>query len=176
MRLLTIAIAISVSASAICTASADQMFASPQTGGKALDWCRTYQHNCGKPAADAFCKKQGYPGASSFQKAPGVGNTRTIGDGSVCEDNFCDSFAQITCKSDTASFKNPQVKNTRLDWCRVWQGDCGKPAADAFCQSKGMSEAAAFKKASGLPKTRVISSGQVCEGGQCDGFSLIKCQ
>ena len=31
------------------------------------------------------------------------------------------------------------VDGFRLDWCRWWSKDCGKPAADAYCVSKGYS-------------------------------------
>jgi hypothetical protein len=76
------------------------------------------------------------------------------------------------------SYTEPMIGGARLDWCRVWAGECGKPAADAFCQAKGHSTAASFKRASDIgafAPTKVISSGQVCADNTCDGFAWIKC-
>ncbi len=77
-----------------------------------------------------------------------------------------------------AMYKEPSIGGARLDWCRVWAGECGKPAADAYCQSKGHAISTGFKQASNIgafEPTKVISSGQVCAQGDCDGFAWIKC-
>jgi len=38
----------------------------PGYNGSPLDWCREYGRNCGKPAAEAFCKSMGYKKVASF--------------------------------------------------------------------------------------------------------------
>ena len=77
------------------------------------------------------------------------------------------------------TFHNPKIGNLRLDWCRVWSAQCGQPAANQYCASKGYSHAVNFGKANNIgqwTKTRVISTGQVCNGPDCDGFTKITCK
>ena len=62
----------------------------------------------------------------------------------------------------------------RLDWCLHWGRDCGKPAADAFCQMYGYADAESWKTEGGLT-TFVLGDGKICKGG-CDGFSSINCR
>ena len=64
----------------------------------------------------------------------------------------------------------------RLDWCLSWATDCGKPAADAYCDWKGFSKSSDFQIAPDIGLTRIISSGQVCSDPGCDGFKFITCQ
>lgn len=157
----------------------EKTFENPKQGGQRLDWCKTFQQDCGKPAANAWCVSKDYKNAANFTKEENVGKTRTIGDGSICEDSNCDSFSQITCFKPllfniNAQYDQPMFKNYRLDWCYAWSKQCGKPAADAFCKLNGHSDAQSFTKAPGLAATRVISTSQVCDGN-CDGFEQIIC-
>ena len=185
MKRLLIAFSVLFAVSTGAAGAAEETFSSPTFGGERLDWCHTFQHGCGQQAANAFCVSQKFQSASDFKKQENVGLTRTIGDSSVCEEKNCDSFAEITCfTSDMFGaisdallkiFPDPMFNGTRLDWCYGWGTSCGQPAADAFCKSKDRPGVAQFEKAPGLPKTRVISTGQVCSGGQCDGFDSIVC-
>jgi len=61
-----------------------------------LDWCKNWASDCGKPAADAYCKYLGYKRSSRFEIDIDVGYTRLI-TGSVCDAGFCDSFKYIRC-------------------------------------------------------------------------------
>jgi hypothetical protein len=81
-------------------------------------------------------------------------------------------------KPSLVKYSEPMIAGMRLDWCRVWAGECGKPAADAFCKAKGHSTAMNFKQASDIgafAPTKVISTGQVCTDNTCDGFAWINC-
>jgi hypothetical protein len=82
------------------TPSATQTFVDPTYNGYRLDWCLIFENECGVPAANAFCKKQGYNGVNTFgfQAGPGLA-TMTVGQNSVCDPQWhrCDSFASITC-------------------------------------------------------------------------------
>jgi len=72
----------------------------PMFNGHRLDWCANWGADCGKPAADAWCVAQGFAGAESFDKAPGIGEnsaTRLIATGAVCDAAECDGFESITC-------------------------------------------------------------------------------
>ncbi|MCI5212031.1 MAG: hypothetical protein D3910_25355, partial [Candidatus Electrothrix sp. ATG2] len=48
-------------------------------------------------------------------------------------------------QADNVIFNNPKVGGYGLDFCREWMQNCGQPAADAFCQSKGFPRAIHFE-------------------------------
>ena len=76
-------------------------------------------------------------------------------------------------------FVKPKIGIFRLDWCKVWAGQCGKPAADKFCQTKGFTQSNNFEEAVDIgasTPTVVISSGQQCADPVCDGFTFITCE
>jgi hypothetical protein len=79
-------------------------FTGPMMGGVPLDHCVTFGKDCGKPAADAFCRSQGFSGSESFAEEM-VATTRTPG-GELCDQSFapnrapfCGRFTQIDCAS-----------------------------------------------------------------------------
>jgi hypothetical protein len=163
-------------------------FNQPQYKGHLLDWCVTWATDCGKPAADKFCQKNGYDSASAFPKWNNPGqSTRLIGSNQVCDEDECDGFTTIQCSKTVAdgggsgggeevTFVKPKYKGKRLDWCKSWATDCGEPAADAFCEYKGYDGSTDFVEAVDIGNTKVISSGQVCTDQACDGFKKITCQ
>jgi hypothetical protein len=82
-------------------------FFAPEVNGQRLDSCLTGASDCGKPAADAFCKKEGYDNAVLFQREPVMASLRL--DGGSCTGASCKSFKQIKCfteKSDMAAVQN----------------------------------------------------------------------
>jgi hypothetical protein len=67
-----------------------------------LDWCLTLRFNCGKQAADSFCRMKcgSYGRAIDYKKNRDTDyKTKTIGTGETCHPNQqrCDSFKSITC-------------------------------------------------------------------------------
>jgi len=91
------------------------------------------------------------------------------------QNNCCASGVK---QAATQKFNYPRSGAHRLDWCREWAQNCGKPAADAFCQGQGYAYATGFSQdpdiGIGQP-TRIITSGQICNQGFCDGFRSITC-
>ncbi|MBI1385796.1 MAG: hypothetical protein GC150_12880 [Rhizobiales bacterium] len=73
-------------------------FAYPQLGAYYLDWCKRWGEQCGKPAADAYCRHKGHSEAVDFRKLEDVGNTRVIVGGRKCLNPDCDGFEFITCR------------------------------------------------------------------------------
>jgi hypothetical protein len=74
----------------------------PMFNGNRLDWCLKWSADCGKPAADAFCKAQGYQTAVKFEPERRIGSqtpTRLIGTGATCDLPYCDGFRLITCET-----------------------------------------------------------------------------
>lgn len=73
-------------------------------------------------------------------------------------------------------FVDPEIDGVRLDWCRVYGGECGQPAADAFCRRRGYERAERFLAPNAGPTTtKVISSGEECQGPICTTFFLVEC-
>ena len=69
-------------------------FFTPEIGGARVDACLS-GGVCGKPAADAFCRAEGYDRAMIFQRER-YASTKAIDSGKVCSGN-CTAFSQIKC-------------------------------------------------------------------------------
>ena len=73
----------------------------------------------------------------------------------------------------------PQHRGYRLDWCKVFEGQCGKDAADAFCQANGYKSAHSFEIDQNVKvQTMIISNNAICDPAHhsCDSFKFISCQ
>lgn len=77
------------------------------------------------------------------------------------------------CKEDVIA--NPMVNNTAVDVCLNWGTGCGKPAADAFCQSQGFQTSSAHAVQQNAPPTYVIGDNKVCNESFCTRFTSITC-
>jgi hypothetical protein len=78
----------------------------------------------------------------------------------------------------TQDFTAPMWGGVRLDWCLVWGGQCGEPAATEFCRQLGYTKATAWEPAVDVgtqTPTFVIGTGQTCNEPGCDGFTSISC-
>lgn len=180
-------------------ASAEEVtFNKPKNGSYRMDWCYKWAVQCGEVAADKFCQKKGFDGASVFAKANDIGAsgpTRTLGTGQVCDDPSCDGFKYITCENTDAAeeedpdppapafvkkdFVKPSLNGQRIHYCFKPGGGCGKKAADAFCDIQGYDEAIAFQQSNvllGAKSPRFIGTGQICNGLECVGFKGITCR
>ena len=76
-------------------------------------------------------------------------------------------------------FNDPRVQvgneSLPVDICLNWGVNCGKPAADAYCQSKGEGVAAKFNMAQDSPPTWVQGDGKACRDAFCDRITWIQC-
>jgi hypothetical protein len=81
------------------------------SGSYRLDYCKTWARDCGQPAADYFCKIQGFSRAHFWRKDPFVGKSQLITTALVrgkllgkqlrkpllCSGSGCETFQSITC-------------------------------------------------------------------------------
>lgn len=81
-------------------ASANQAFQYPVHEIYRLNYCLTFGKGCGEPAANAWCKTQGFNRASKWMIDENIGSlfpTIVIGENRVCSQFVCDGFQEITC-------------------------------------------------------------------------------
>lgn len=160
-------------------------YTSPKVGSQALDLCLSWGANCGKPAADAWCVTKGYTESTGHVVAHNIGAstpTRLLSTGAVCDQPYCDGFAEVTCfRPDPVEhvYVQPMYNGSRLDLCVDWGTGCGAPAAKKFCQAEGWATASEYTVAHNIgasTPTRLIGTGAVCDQGFCDGFEAITCK
>ncbi len=72
-------------------------FFMPAVDGLRVDACLS-SGPCGKPAADAFCKMEGYDRAMIFQRES-FASSRKLDSGQACEGASCTAFKQVKCFS-----------------------------------------------------------------------------
>ena len=154
--------------------AAEVQYKNPRFDGYALDYCRNWAVECGKPAADAYCHKKGYKRATQFRVKKDSPPTRVIGSGKVCTAPSCDRIAWVACAADGV-YRNPMVGGYALDYCRTWGSGCGKPAADAFCRRKGHVRSVDYAVRKDTPPTRVIGTRQTCNDPRCDRIVSVTC-
>ena len=76
-------------------------FSNPMLKNRRVDICLHWGVECGKPAADAFCRAKNYASAAEWTVAENIGAqspTLVLGDDKVCSDPSCDGFALIRCQ------------------------------------------------------------------------------
>lgn len=96
MRLLLAGLTV-LSFAATAEAAQVRNFFAPQLEGARIDACLE-GGVCGKPAADAFCRVQGYDRAMIFQRES-HDSTRALDSRKVCS-GACIAFRQVKCFTD----------------------------------------------------------------------------
>ncbi|HKQ12175.1 MAG TPA: hypothetical protein VJT80_01995 [Steroidobacteraceae bacterium] len=77
------------------------MAAVPKFNGHRVDVCRVWGMECGQPAADEWCRRNGKQRASSYRIQEDIGATEptvVIGTGQLCSAAYCDAFSRIVCE------------------------------------------------------------------------------
>jgi hypothetical protein len=91
-------------------------------------------------------------------------------------------FLALTSTSAFAARKymSPKHQGYPLDGCLTWSSQCGKPAADAFCQRKGHPRAIDYMISPTIyHSTCLIGDDSICitdNNVRCGSFSYITCQ
>jgi hypothetical protein len=84
----------------VSPALASQTFPYPIHEIYRLNYCLNWNKDCGKPAAQTWCKEQGFRWASGFKIDENIGSlfpTIVLGENRVCAQFVCDGFQEITC-------------------------------------------------------------------------------
>lgn len=165
-----------------------QLYERPQVGaanmnGLRLDWCLAWERDCGKPAADAFCKEQGYDAARSFEPHKTGALTWLAGDEQICSGAQCTALAQVVCerpvKSPGALLLNliqaPRVNRLPLAECMAPGQGCGQVAADTFCRAGGFARATRFGRSREGTRAFHLGDQTICDGPQCRALIDISC-
>lgn len=104
----------------------DRRYSYPKVMGLPLDWCKRWASQCGQPAADEFCRREGYRRAKSFSKTSattagvcekGMCKTRVINTYQVCHHPSCRAFFHIVCTHDRDCTTKSQVVATKMERC-----------------------------------------------------------
>ena len=101
-------------------------------GGRDIDWCRTHGKDCGKPAADNFCRTHGYrraragPYHSYNPTQPsvtsnGVRETITIASQEICVGDACKALGPVTC---TQTDYDQYCYVAKSSWLETTTDDC----------------------------------------------------
>ena len=162
--------------------------------GRSLDYCLLYGKKCGWCAAYDYCRSKGFKRTTGYSSSSVPSATTCAGDQKKCRGDFCDGFFYIKCKdrsgllydgtSNTHTYYYPEFRSMPLDWCLIWEDECGKYPADAYCRMRGFKTALDYRKralpmSSGPTRTRCIGDSRVCDkryhNGGCDTFEFIKC-
>lgn len=72
-------------------------FELPRIRGQAVDRCLNFATNCEQPAADNFCRMNGFRKAEVFRFAP-MRPTLVVGDDQLCNQEGCQGFTTIVCR------------------------------------------------------------------------------
>jgi hypothetical protein len=81
-------------------AGSQQRFDAPKYKGYRVDRCYRVGAECDKPAADAFCKTQGYKSSSDFKlTSGGTPPTIVLFSEWVCNEPVCSSFEYVVCQN-----------------------------------------------------------------------------
>ncbi len=89
------------------------------------------------------------------------------------------SFGIAQPTTQTGQYPNPIMRGYALNFCKHENAECGKPAADLFCQELGFDQAGEFTPDPRAGARGVVSlifgDGKLCEGTQCAAFAEISC-
>lgn len=89
------------------------------------------------------------------------------------------SKVSAQASEETGDFNLPMVRGYAVNWCKHQGRDCGKPAADLFCNEMGYQRATSFTHdqrsgARGVDSL-IFGDGMLCQGTQCQSFGAITC-
>ena len=123
MRFMSTVVAALTGLLAATAGAEERMFDAPTHAGYRVDICRVWGSDCGQPAADEFCRLQGFERADMSMIDHDIGAatpTRTTGDGKICDQSFCDGFGAISCvRTDPEMQGSTASRSSASGWVYV---------------------------------------------------------
>lgn len=100
-----------------CSRTSTREFLFPRYANKYLDYCLTWGRQCGRPAADKFCRDRNYGHAKAYRVSASGQFIPTYVPQSnqTCNAPNCHAFKSITCTVGV----RPPVQRTPIPWDRI---------------------------------------------------------
>jgi hypothetical protein len=73
------------------------VYRAPREGGASLDWCVSYAHGCGWPAAHRFCHQMGFPRATRWRVYHPGETYVPVGPNHYCRGSQCQALGNVEC-------------------------------------------------------------------------------
>ena len=83
------------------------------------------------------------------------------------------AIADLTATANKPMYDGPKAGKHRLDQCWMLGKNCGKDAADKYCQIQGYENAKSFETEKASPTQTLV--GEPCTGSVCVAFRSITC-
>jgi hypothetical protein len=96
--------------------------------------------------------------------------------------HFIAGLAVLCCATSAfakSTVSNPVIENHPVDWCLMPTKQCGKPAADRYCQMMKLGDADTFERVRSTERTIILGTKELCDTKRfdhCDRFSRIVCK
>jgi len=164
--------------------SQDKLFRTPSVNGYPLDRCLYRGRSCGKPAADAFCKKEGYSQAEGYRISHSH-NSWYLKENRACNNNSCQAITSLQCKAysnqgggqgQSVLYAKPKHRGTPIDECLRQGRDCGFKAAENYCNSQGHRRMISYSSAKSNSRTWLLKDNRYCSGNDCRELRNIRCE
>jgi TIR domain len=87
-------------------------------------------------------------------------------------------YLWVTWTPHDIEVKDPRVNGRPVDWCLIPMRQCGKDAADRYCQMHNMGPAVSFRRQLSDEQTLILGTSELCDTtrfSRCDRFSVIVC-
>ncbi len=73
------------------------IYHAPREGGAPLDWCVSYAHDCGWPAANRFCHQMGFSRATAWRTYHPGETYVPAGYNHYCRGSQCKALSNVEC-------------------------------------------------------------------------------
>lgn len=89
------------------------------------------------------------------------------------------ALAIFTDANAATRIHSPKWHGYALDWCKNFEGQCGQPAADLYCQKYGYNKSSGFQIEPAVSvQTMTVGQNAICNPSvhRCDSFAYIDCE
>jgi len=87
-------------------------------------------------------------------------------------------FCSVSSAFADIRIPNPTMNGRPVDWCLIPTKQCGRPAAERYCQLRRMGHVVSFQGQRSEQPTFILGTRAICDlrrFDHCDRFSVIVC-